>query len=49
MPEWEVVAYPKNDLEAAKSLLHRLRLEEELKQFSKPLRLVRVTREYLDA
>ena len=46
--EWEVFAYPRNEIDEAKRVLGVLREAEEKKRYKKPLRLVRETREYLD-
>lgn len=48
MSDWEVVAYPRNDIDEAKKMLSVMREDEAQKRYGKPLRLVRVTREYLD-
>lgn len=47
-PEWEVVAHPKNDIEEAKRVLLLLREEEKRRTHTKPLRLIRETREHFD-
>ena len=48
-PDWEPFAFPKDDIEEAKRVLSVLREAEEKKRFKRPLRLVRETREYIDA
>ena len=48
-PEWEAVAFPKDDIDEAKQVLAKMRAAESAKKFPRPLRLVRETREYIDA
>ena len=49
LPEWETVAYPKNDIGEALGVLTMMRIQEQEKKHPRKLRLVRITHEVLSS